>query len=282
MPGGAATLRDVRAAALIALLLGVALVAGCGTGPIDAIQSGGARARPVALLGVLPSPGDLRGPDAAAATADELQVAFTGAPDPTLAERITQRAPSAAAVRTWRDPRGGELVAAVSVWDSHLTATGVGSDLASMLVDQGASAWTPTQVGGSRGARLVQPGRREVRLAYSIGPNSLYVRATGSVSDGTVIKTLNRLIEALPGQTQGLGPAPPRAVPPYANRPGQGRFARLPAPPRGPAHACHQGVRSRRSIRIRAAVVVTRARAARAATSSGPIVPRPRIPGGSR
>ena len=189
----------MRVAALIALCL---LTAGCGLGPLDATQSGGDRVRPAALLHVLPSPGDLRGPDAAAAGADDLQTAWTGVPDPALAERITQLEPSAAAVRTWADPRGGEMVATVSVWDSHLTATQVGADLATRLTDAGAAAWTPSQVRGSRGARLDTNRRREVRLGYAIGPNALYVRATGSVSDGTVIKTMARLIAALPGQLE--------------------------------------------------------------------------------
>lgn len=190
----------VRVAALIALCL---LTAGCGFGPLDATQSGGDKVRATALLQVLPSPGDLRGPDAAKATADELQAAWTGQPDPALAERITQLEPSAAAVRTWSDPRGGELVATVSVWDSHLTATQVGTDLATRLTDEGASAWTPSAVGGSRGARLHDGARREVRLGYAIGPNALYVRGTGAVSDGTVIKTMERLIASLPGQLEG-------------------------------------------------------------------------------
>ncbi len=194
-----ATLGRVRVAAIIALVL---LTAGCGLGPLDATQSGGDRVRPVALLGVLPSPGDLRGPDAAAAGADDLQLAWTGVADPALADRITQLAPSAAAVRTWADPRGGEMVATVSVWDSHLTATQIGADLATRLTDAGGSAWTPPEVRGARGARLVQDGRREVRLGYSIGPNALYVRGTGSVGDATLIKTMNRLIEALPGQLE--------------------------------------------------------------------------------
>lgn len=189
----------MRVAVLIALVL---LTAGCGLGPLDATQSGGDRARPVPLLGVLPSPGDLRGPDAAAAGADDLQLAFTGVADPALATRITQLAPSAAGVRTWADPRGGEMVAAVSVWDSHLTATQVGADLATRLTDAGATAWTPSEVRGARGARLAGDGRREVRLGYAIGPNALYVRATGSVSDATVITTMNRLIAALPGQLE--------------------------------------------------------------------------------
>lgn len=195
----------MRAAALALLLAAVLLVAGCGPGPLDATQTGGDTARPVPLLMVLPSPGDLRGPDATVATADDLQLAFTGTANPALAAQIASRAPAAAGVRTWRDPRGGELVAAVSVWDSHLTATQVGADLATELTDKGGSAWSPPQVRGSRGATSAAGTPREVRLSYAIGRNNMYVRATGSVSDGTVIKQLNRLIEALPSQVDKHG-----------------------------------------------------------------------------
>ena len=187
---------EVRAALLIVLLL---VVAGCG--PLDATQAGGDQADPVRLLTVLPSPGDLRGPDAQEADAAELARAFSGSDDATLAQRITDRDPVSAGIREWTNPDGGTMTAAVTVWDSHLTAVGVGSDLATLLINGGdAAAWTPSDVPGSRGARIDDPARRELRLAYSIGPNSLYVRSTGSVPEATVVKTLKRLIEALPSQ----------------------------------------------------------------------------------
>lgn len=194
------TVVGVRIVALIALVL---LAGGCGLGPLDATQSGGEQARPVPLLTVLPSPGSLRGPAAEAADPDVLQRAFTGAEDDALARQIRDRDPIAAGVRTWSGPRGGMLVTAVSVWDSHLIATGVGADLATMLVGEGGSAWTPEDVPGSRGARIEDPDRRELRLAYSVGPNSLYVRATGPVPEATVTKTLNRLILGLQGESDG-------------------------------------------------------------------------------
>jgi hypothetical protein len=181
----------VRSAALVALLLTVLAVAGCG--PLDATQSGGDRADPVELLTILPSPDDLRGDPARAADAEELQVAFTGAADPELAEVIASRSP-VAGVRTWTDPSGGTLTAAVSVWGSHLTATGVGSDLATRLVGDGGVAWTPTSIPGSRGAKREGDALGERRLAYSVGPNSFYVRATGDVPDEILTRTLDRMI----------------------------------------------------------------------------------------
>lgn len=187
----------VRPALLVVLLV---ILAGCG--PLDATQAGGDQAKPVPLLRVLPSPGELRGAPARTADADALARAFTGADDPVLARRIRDRDPVAAGLREWSNPSGGTMTAAVTVWGSHLTATGVGSDLATMLVDDaGAAAWTPDDVPGGRGARVDDPARRELRLAYSVGPNSLYVRSTGSVPEATVVKTVKRLIRALQGET---------------------------------------------------------------------------------
>ena len=185
----------MRLLALIGCLL---LAAACG--PLDATQSGGREARPVELLTVLPSPGSLRGPPAAAADAAALAQGFTGVENEELVRRIRDRAPVSAAVRSWRGPRGGVLVATVSVWHSHIVATGVGSDIAAELVADGGVAWTPPDVPGSRGARREDPARRELRLAYAVGPNSLYVRAQGPVPDETVQKTLRRLIQGLEGE----------------------------------------------------------------------------------
>jgi hypothetical protein len=191
----------VRAAALPALLaalVAVAALAACG--PTSPTEAGGEDADPVALLSVLPSPGQLRGDPAQAAGPEALQEALTGAADPALAQRVRERAPRAAAVRSWTGPRGQELVAVASVWDSHLIATGVGADAAELLLgERGARAWTPRDAPGSRGARVDAPGRQARRLAFAVGPNSIYVRSRGPVPDDVVERTLRRLVLTLEG-----------------------------------------------------------------------------------
>ncbi len=182
---------------LLACVLAVAGLAGCG--PLGPTESGGDAGRPVELVNALPSPGELRGPDGAAAGAEGLARAFTGADDADLAAIIDGRAPAAAATRTWTSPRGGTLTVAATVWPSHLIATGVGSDLAAMLVGDGGAAWTPADLPGARGARRTVP--REVRLGLSRGPNALYVRATGDVDDAVAIRAMRRLRQVLEGQT---------------------------------------------------------------------------------
>ena len=188
----------MRRLALLACLLAV-VAAGCG--PLDATGSGGEELDPVGVLTVLPSPDDLRGEAARPADDATLQDALSGSADARLAARIAQLEPAAAGVRTWSAPGGRRLTAVVSVWDSHLTALGVGGDMASALTDEGGSAWTPSDANGSRGARIDLKGREEQRLSYAVGRNSLYVRAEGPVDPDVVIRTLNRMQEYARGQT---------------------------------------------------------------------------------
>ena len=177
--------------ALVAVLV-TNLAVSCG--PTDPTQAGGTEADPVSLLGVLPSPDDLRGPPATEAGPAALLEALTGTADAGLAGQLGERGLKAAAVRTWTAPGGGELVAAVSVWRSHLVATGIGADASARLAEEdGGSAWTPSDVPGGRGARLDGP-RPERRLAFAVGPNSLYVRSTGDVDEDVVVRTMRRLI----------------------------------------------------------------------------------------
>ncbi len=183
----------------IALLLLAALVLAAGCGPQGPTEVGGEAGRPLDVVGALPSPGELRGPPGAEADAATLAEAFIGRPDPDLAEVIDSRDPSAAATRTWTSPGGGTLTVAASVWPSRLIATGVGADLAAFLVEDGGAAWTPPEVPSSRGARRADPPER--RLGLSVGPNALYVRATGDVGDDVVIRAMERMQLVLEGQT---------------------------------------------------------------------------------
>lgn len=179
------------------MVVAAAVLAGCG--PQGPGEAGGDAGDPAEIVRVLPSPGDLRGQPGAEADAQQLARAFTGRDDPALAEVVEERAPSAAATRTWSDPQGGTLTVAATVWPSHLVATGVGSDLAAFLVADGGDAWTPAAVPSSRGARRDDP--REMRLGLSVGPNALYVRSTGDVDEDVVIETMELMRLTLEGQT---------------------------------------------------------------------------------
>jgi hypothetical protein len=178
---------------ILAILVLVGIVA-AGCGPSSPTEAGGPDADPIYLLNVLPSPDDLRGPPVAQVDPGTLLETLTGTADAELAARLTDRGLKTAAVRTWTAPGGGQLQAAVSVWRSHLVATGIGSDASARLADEdGGGAWTPSEVPGSRGARI-DGAHPERRLAYALGPNSFFVRSTGDVAEDVVIRTMHRLI----------------------------------------------------------------------------------------
>ena len=181
------------------LLIAAALVLVTGCGPQGPAEAGGDAGRPLEIVGALPSPGELRGVEGAEADGAALAEAFTGRTDPELAEVIEGRAPSAAATRSWTSPGGGTLTVAASVWPTHLVATGIGGNLAAFLVEDGGAAWTPAEVPSSRGARRADPA--EVRLGLSVGPNALYVRATGDVGEDVAIRAMERMQLVLEGQT---------------------------------------------------------------------------------
>lgn len=182
-----------RVRALIAAAALCLVAAACG--PQGPTEAGGTDADPLAVLTILPSPGDLRGRPAARADEAALQRALTGDRDPELADALRARGMKDAAVRRWRGPGGQELVTAISVWNSHLVATGIGGQAAErLLAAPGGRAWTPSGLGGSRGARAGDDGDTERRLAYAVGPNSIYVRSVGPVDEEIVTRAAERLI----------------------------------------------------------------------------------------
>ncbi len=169
------------------------LLAACG--PEGPVEAGGDDADPVAMLTILPSPGELRGEPATVADEARLQVALTGEPDEDLTAKLESRGLKSAAVRTWTGPDGQELVAVVAVWESHLLATGIGAQAAELLLSTpGAKAWTPKGLGGSRGVRVDTVEAQEQRLSFAVGPNTVYVRATGPVDDDVVATAAEQLI----------------------------------------------------------------------------------------
>ncbi len=191
----------VLAATLVAAS---ALIVGCG--PESAVDEGGEVKNPVALATVLPTAdGLVEVQTAQPGDAAELAEALTGAPDPMVAERLTSRGLSAAAIRRWEGPEGASLVVATSTWPSHVTATSVGAQAAEALLDRsGGRAWTPSDVPGSRGARVDQAGPDAARaLAFAVGPNSLYVRSSGPVDEDVVVRSLRRLRLVAEGDAAG-------------------------------------------------------------------------------
>ena len=162
------------------------------------------------LLNVLPSPDDLRGPagdDGRPGTLLETPSPATA--DPDLAGSIRRPRPEdRRRAHLDRARRRQTLQAAVSVWHSHLVATGVGADARpGWPTRTAASAWTPSDVPRQPGRADRRGPTRSCRLAYAVGPNSLYVRSTGDVPEDAVIRTLHRLIVTQEGRQAEAGPA---------------------------------------------------------------------------
>jgi len=179
-----------------ALLAAIALcLVAVACGPEGPTEAGGAGTDPLAVLNILPSPGELRGEPATTADEGLLQRALTGSADPGIADALRGRGLRDAAVRRWSGPGGQELITAISVWDSNLVATGIGGQAAELLLDApGGAAWTPSGLGGTRGARAGEEGDAERRLSYAVGPNSIYVRSVGPVDEEIVTRAARRLI----------------------------------------------------------------------------------------
>lgn len=181
---------------LLAALICLAAAVASACGPEGPTEAGGDQIDPAALLKILPSPDQLRGDPAQTVAEDGLLTALTGSADPEMLATLRQRGMVDAAVRSWRAPDGGELVAAVSVWEAHLLATGIGGQAAELLRKEGGASWTPRGLNGSRGARIEQGRRQERRLAFAVGPNSIYVRSAGPVDEEIVVEAMNRLLRS--------------------------------------------------------------------------------------
>jgi hypothetical protein len=182
----------------VAILLGSIALAGCGpTGPGD---PEGVTGDPVYLLSVLPTPNGLT--DTAKerrADAADLVDAMLGSKDPAQASRVDAAGVESAALRRWKGPQQGTMVASVSVWAGHQVASNVAVTVGqTQLGDPGVSAWTPRETPGSAGTRSGTGSRTRI-LARAVGPNVFVVRATGGVPDDSVIRTLRRLIEVQGG-----------------------------------------------------------------------------------
>ena len=190
---------SVRHSCLVVCLGFVAIVlTGCGpTGPGD---PAGTKADPVYLLSVLPTPAGLIDTQRERpADATQLVDAIIGSNDRDKATSVARSGVEEAAVRRWKSATPGTMVASVSVWPGHQVASNVAVTVGQTQLGQpGTSGWTPSQNPGSTGTRSSTGDRIRV-LARAVGPNVFVVRATGGVSDDSVIRTMRRLIQVQGG-----------------------------------------------------------------------------------
>ncbi len=101
------------------------------------------------------------------------------------------------AVRDWTGPGGALLVAVASLWDDGEAAAAIGGEVARAAVP-GGSVWTPSQYGGSQGARSADARA----LSVVIGKVALFVRAEGPVDDEAVLRTIQLMRKAAAGEDE--------------------------------------------------------------------------------
>lgn len=170
-------------------------------GPAGPNESKGPPARPTYVLHTLPVPSGLRD-GVAERTATPAEVLTALLPQPPV-EAEVRRATGAglgeSAIRTFTAPGGGRMAAVVTVWPSNLVAANFARQVVQMRLDAGGSAWTPKDVPGGQGARL-DGGRRERILVKAVGPNTLFVVASGPVPDDAVEVTVRRMVEVQEAQ----------------------------------------------------------------------------------
>jgi hypothetical protein len=99
------------------------------------------------------------------------------------------------AMRTWSGPDGARVLAVVSRWPDHETATRIGGGAVNQIAEQpGVAAWTPQELAGARGARSTAQGPGAVRvLSLAVDDLSLLVRSDGPIGDDVIIRTMDLL-----------------------------------------------------------------------------------------
>lgn len=166
-------------------------VSGCAAG-VDAQRA--READPVFVVRILPTrPGLI--PLGPTRTIDRAAYAraVLGHDDPALTANLAEAGLQRAAVREWTGPGGARLVAVAGLWDDGSAAVALNGEAAENDVPgPDATPWTPSDFGGSRGAR----SPRERALSMVVGKASLFVRAEGPVTDAMVIRTIDLMQQA--------------------------------------------------------------------------------------
>ena len=160
-------------------------------------------AEPATVVSVLPArpgltpAGPIRPVDAKGFT-----TALLGHPDSTLTTNLEQAGFLRGATREWTGPKGASLVAVVGLWDDGSAAASLGGDAADAAAP-GGTPWTPSQYGGSQGARADNARA----LSVVVGRVSLFLRATGPVDDAAVLRQMDLMFQTASGMDrQGTSP----------------------------------------------------------------------------
>ncbi len=152
-------------------------------------------AEPATVVSVLPTrPGLTPAGPVRAVDAKGFTTALLGHPDSTLTTNLEQAGFLRGATREWTGPKGASLVAVVGLWDDGSAAASLGGDAAD-AVAPGGTPWTPSQYGGSQGARADNARA----LSVVVGRVSLFLRATGPVDDTAVMRQMDLMFQTASG-----------------------------------------------------------------------------------
>ena len=181
----------LRSLALLVVLM--ASLAGCGGGSLSVPPT---NIDPVELVKILPTPQGLdQSSDATTVDAAELQATLSGVAKAESAKVYEDIGFAGGAMRTWSGPDGARVLAVVSRWPDHETATRIGGGAVNQIAEQpGVRAWTPQELAGARGAHSTRPGPGAVRvLSLAVDDLSLLVRSDGPIGDDVMIRTMDLL-----------------------------------------------------------------------------------------
>lgn len=183
-------------------MLVVALVVLSACGPTRPGE-GGTPISPLALANVLPAPAGLEaGPPATSADVAAVQLELAGQADAEGVRRLEAADLQEGAIRRWSGPDDARLTVVTTRWTSRILSTNVGAASAEILLDDpDARAWTPASVPGSRGAYR-EGSDAMITLSRSVGPNGIFMRATGPVERDAVSRLMELAVKAAEG---GLG-----------------------------------------------------------------------------
>ena len=184
-------MRSHRVAAALAAAAACAALAGCTGGQPDTRAPD-----PVQAVRILPTPAGLTtAASVRTVDADGLSSAF-GSPGPVPG--LADSGLGKAAVRRFTGPGGASMIVAVALWDDNESAREiVGAAAETTLGHSGVEAWTPSEVGASRGTRTTGGGVDHHTLSFAQGRAGAYLRADGPVPEASVIRTAKLLSEAL-------------------------------------------------------------------------------------
>ena len=178
-----------------ALLVLPTLLVGCGSGSVSPPRT---NIDPVATLEIQPTPAGLdQSKDVEPLDVTAFQETLAGVAKADAAESYRAIGFYDAAIRRWSGPGGARVIMVISRWPDHQKATNVGGGAVNVVQESpGTGGWTPSELGGTRGARRTDDPQVRI-IADAVADVSVIVRADGPVTDAVVIRAMQLVIRPI-------------------------------------------------------------------------------------